>query len=184
MNKPNSTYRALCLTGLLCLLLAPGLAGCQAKVQQDAAAPQIVQPVHKDQQLAATPQGVTDTQQDLQAASLTNPADDHGYAEAVMLRSPQFTETELLKIFKDMEPVSHDSMYNVVEYLHVEKGWPMERSYYILTKVASSEGILQDGDSARQYLRENWPEDMPTNEELALVEKHRAALHKLIGYQE
>ncbi len=180
MNKLSAHYRLPGLAGLLCLLLLAGLTACQAKVQQDAAAPQAVQ---KNQQVAATAQEAA-AGQALEATLTPHPVDAADYAKAVMLQGPQFTEAELLKILKDIEPVSRESMYNVVEYLYNEKDWTRERSYYTLSKVASAERILQDGDSAIQYLEEAWPEDMPTAEELALVEKHRARLHELIGYEE
>lgn len=157
----------LLLSSLFCLLLVAGLAACQPKQTspQDNAA-----------------QGGTQT--GAQTSTAQSPLDDPEYATAVMKQSPEFTESELTKIYKDMEPVSRGSMAEVVNYLDKEKGWPQARSYYILTKVASAEMILQDGEAGRQAVADNWPEEIPTAQELALVEKHRATLHKLIGMTE
>ena len=157
----------LLLSSLFCLLLAAGLAACQPKQTspQDNVA-----------------QGGTQTS--AQTTTAQSPLDDAEYATAVMKQNPEFTESELTKIYKDMEPVSRGSMAEVVNYLDKEKGWPQARSYYILTKVASAEMILQDGEAGRQMVADNWPEEIPTAQELALVEKHRATLHKLIGMTE
>lgn len=159
----------LLLSGLLCLLLAAGLAACQPKQTspQDNAA-----------------QSGTRAGAGAQTTSAQSPLDDAEYATAVMKQNPEFTESELTKIYKDMEPVSRGSMAEVVTYLEKEKGWPQARSYYILTKVASSEMILQDGDAGRQMIADTWPDEIPTAQELALVEKHRATLHRLIGMTE
>ena len=167
LNQIFGAKSRLLLSSLLCLLLVAGFAACQPKQTspQDNGA-----------------QGGTQT--GVQTTSQQNPLDDPEYATAVMKQSPEFTESELTKIYKDMEPVSRGSMAEVVNYLDKEKGWPQARSYYILTKVASAEMILQEGEAGRQMVADNWPEEIPTAQELALVEKHRATLHKLIGLTE
>lgn len=162
------TQSRLPLLALLCLLLAASLAACQPKEtspQGDAAAQNV-------------------SQGETQTAGNQSPLEDPEYAKVVMQQNPEFTEAELLKIYKDMEPVSRGSMAEVVTYLENDKGWPQARSYYILTKVASAEMILQEGDGGRQMIADNWPEEIPTQRELTLVEKHRATLHKLIGATE
>lgn len=159
----------LLLSGLLCLLLVAGLAACQPKQTSTTdTAPASENTTTQDQ-----PQG------DVQQSPLENP----DYATAVMQKGPEFTEEELLKIYKDMEPVSRGSMGEVVNYLEAEKGWDGNRVYYILSKVASGEAILQD-PANREMIAQEWPEDLPTAKELALVQKHRATLHKLIGATE
>ena len=167
LNQIFSAKSRPLFSSLLCLLLVAGLAACQPK-----------QTSPQDNGAQNAPQtGV-------QTTSQQSPLDDPEYATAVMKQSPEFTESELTKIYKDMEPVSRGSMAEVVNYLDKEKGWPQARSYYILTKVASAEMILQEGEAGRQMVADNWPEEIPTAQELALVEKHRATLHKLIGLTE
>ena len=167
LHKIFGAQARLPLFALLCLLLVVGLTACQPKETSprgDAAA-------------QSQPQGEM-------TAAKQSPLEDPEYATAVMRQSPEFTEAELLKIYKDMEPVSRGSMAEVVTYLENDKGWPQSRSYYILTKVASAEMILQEGDGGRQMIVDNWPDEIPTKQEQALVEKHRATLHKLIGATE
>ena len=159
----------LLLSGLVCLMLAAGLAACQPKQTSTS----------ENTPVAENAAG----QNQSEGAVEQNPLEDPDYARAIMQKGPEFTEAELLKIYKDMEPVSRGSMGEVVNYLEAEKGWDGSRVYYILSKVASAEAILQD-PANREMIAMDWPEDLPTAKELGLVQKHRAALHKLIGVTE
>ena len=159
------------LLGLLCFLLLAGFVACQPKQS----APDNAAASQQGQEAAAQQGEAPVSDKD----PLTNPS----YAEDLMTTSPEFSEAELVKIYKDMEPVSRGSMSEVVHYLSAEKGWGGSRVYYILSKVSSAEMILQD-EANREYLARDWPHDMPTAKELALVQKHRATLHKLIGQKE
>ena len=158
--------------GVLCILLLAGLVACQPKSAQpdDAAASGQSQQAEAAAEQSAPP------------VSGKDPLTDAEYAKAVTAKGPEFTEAELVKVFKDMEPVSRGSMDEVINHLDAEKGWDRTRAYYILTKVAAAEIILED-ESNREYIARDWPEDIPTAKELALVQKHRATLHKLIGYE-
>ncbi len=165
LNQIFGVKSRLLLSGLLCLLLVAALAACQPKQ-------------------APAPENAADSgQQAPQAVSDKDPLTDPDYAKTVMMQSPEFTEAELVKIYQDMEPVSRGSMSEVVHYLSAEKGWEASRVYYILNKVSSAEMILQD-PASRELVVQDWPEEVPTAKELALVEKHRATLHKLIGATE
>ncbi len=156
----------LLFSGVMCLALVVGLVACQPKQ-------------------APPSENVSDSGESQQQEVISGQSslEDEAYAKAVMVKGPEFSEVELLTILKDIEPVSRGSMDEVVHYLSAEKGWDESRAYYVLSKVSSSEMILQD-EGNRDGIAASWPEDMPTERELALVAKHRATLHKLIGYDE
>lgn len=166
LNRIFGVKSHVLLSSLACLMLVVGLAACQPKQ-------------------TPPPENVADSgRQNQQAATADkDPLTDPAYAKTVMLQNSEFTEPELVKIYQDMEPVSRGSMSEVVNYLSAEKGWEASRVYYILSKVSSAEMILQD-PASRELVAQNWPEEVPTAQELALVQKHRATLHKLIGATE
>lgn len=169
LNQIFGVKSRLLLSGLVCLLLVSGLAACQPKQTSTSDKAPVAEST------AAQNQNQGDVKQ--------NPMEDPDYARAIMQKGPEFTEAELLKIYKDMEPVSRGSMAEVVNYLETEKGWDGSRVYYILSKVASGEAILEN-PANREMIAQDYPEDLPTANELALVQKHRATLHKLIGIAE
>ena len=107
----------------------------------------------------------------------SDPLEDPVYEKAVMETNPEFTEKELLKIMTDIEPATNNSMSDVLDYLTGAPGWERNRAYYILTKVAVSEFILSEPD-ARQTITAEYPQGLPTEKELDLVSKNRAAVHK------
>ena len=113
----------------------------------------------------------------------SDPLEDPVYEKAVMETSPEFTEKELLKIITDIQPVTNNSMDEVLDYLAGAPGWERNRAYYILTKVAVSEFILSEPD-ARQTITEEYPQGLPTDKELDLVRKNRAAVHKGMDIEE
>ena len=169
LNQIFGAKARLLLSGFICLMLLAGLAACQPKqtsTSENAPVAENAAAQNKGQDTAAQ-----------------SPLENQDYARAIMQKGPEFTEAELLKIYKDMEPVSRGSMGEVVNYLEAEKKWDSSRVYYILSKVASAEAILQD-PANREMIAMDFPEDLPTAKELALVQKHRATLHKLIGVTE
>ena len=175
LNQIFGVKSRLLLSGLVCLLLVSGLAACQPKQTSTSENAPVAENTPVAENAAAQNQNQGDVKQ--------NPMEDPDYARAIMQKGPEFTEAELLKIYKDMEPVSRGSMAEVVNYLETEKGWDGSRVYYILSKVASGEAILEN-PANREMIAQDYPEDLPTANELALVQKHRATLHKLIGIAE
>ena len=113
----------------------------------------------------------------------SDPLEDPVYEKAVMEAGPEFTEKELLKIMTDIQPVTNNGMGDVLDYLTGAPGWEKNRAYYILTKVAVSEFILSEPD-ARQTISEEYPQGLPTEKELDLVRKNRAAVHKGMDIEE
>lgn len=113
----------------------------------------------------------------------SDPLEDPVYEKAVMEAGPEFTEKELLQIMTDIQPVTHNNMGEVVDYLAGTPGWERNRAYYILTKVAASEFVLSEPD-ARQTLTQEYPQGLPTDKELDLVRKNRAAVHKGMDIEE
>ena len=116
-------------------------------------------------------------------SAYSDPLQDPAYEKAIMEAGPEFTEKELLQIMLDIQPATQGNMDDVLEYLTGTPGWDRIRAYYILTKVAVAEFILSDPDS-RQFIMEEYPQGLPTNNELALVRDHRAAVHKGMGLED
>ncbi len=112
-----------------------------------------------------------------------DPLEDPVYEKAVMEAGPEFTEKELLQIMADIQPVTHNGMNEVVDYLAGAPGWERNRAYYVLTKVAVSEFILSEPD-AKQTISQEYPQGLPTEKELDLVRKNRAAVHKGMDMEE
>ncbi len=110
-----------------------------------------------------------------------NPLEDPVYEKAVMESEPEFTEKELLKAMLDVEPVTDNGMDTVLDHL-VSVGWERNRAYYVLTKTAVAEFILTDGEDA-EYFLQDYPQGKPTANELDLVRKNRAAVHKGMGME-
>ena len=106
-----------------------------------------------------------------------DPLDDPVYEKAVMESEPEFTETELLKAMADVEPVTHNGMSEVLDQLTQNSGWDRNRAYYVLSKTAVAEFILSDPGS-KEIIKQEYPQGMPTEKELNLVAKNRAAVHK------
>ncbi len=106
-----------------------------------------------------------------------DPLQDPVYEKAVMENEPEFTEKELLKIMTDVQPVTHEGMSGVLDHLAGAPGWDRNRAYYVLTKIAVSEFILTEPD-ARETMMQEYPQGLPTEKELSLVTKNRAAVHK------
>lgn len=141
--------RAL-LLGLVLVILMLGLAACKTGKQTALPTPD---PMYED------------------------PLDDPVYEKAVMENGPEFTEAELLKAMADVEPVTHNGMSDVLDHLTKNSGWDRNRAYYVLNKTAVAEFILSEPD-AREIIKEEYPQGMPTEKELDLVTKNRAAVHK------
>lgn len=142
--------RAMCL-GLILMLMVLGLSACKAG--KNSVALPTPDPAYED------------------------PLDDPVYEKALMENSPEFSEAELLKIMADVQPATNNGMGEVLDYLTGAPGWERNRAYYILTKVAVSEFILSEPD-ARQDIGKEYPQGLPTDKELDLVRKNRAAVHK------
>ena len=161
------TQSRLPLLALLCLLLAASLAACQPKEtspQGDAAAQNV-------------------SQGETQTAGNQSPLDDPEYAKVVMQQNPEFTEAELLKAMADVQPVTHNGMDEVLDHLTKNSGWERNRAYYVLSKAAVSEFILNEPE-ARQTISQEYPQGLPTDKELDLVRKNRAAVHKGMDIKE
>ena len=112
-----------------------------------------------------------------------DPLDDPVYEKAVMENGPEFTEAELLKAMADVQPVTHNGMDEVLDHLTKNSGWERNRAYYVLSKAAVSEFILNEPE-ARQTISQEYPQGLPTDKELDLVRKNRAAVHKGMDIKE
>lgn len=112
-----------------------------------------------------------------------DPLDDPAYEKAVMESEPEFTEKELLKAMTDVQPATHNGMKDVLDHMTQKAGWDRNRAYYVLSKTAVSEFLLSD-PSAREIIKEEYPQGMPTEKELDLVSKNRAAVHKGMDIEE
>lgn len=147
---------------LLLALMLVGLAGCKTNTKTQAAELPTPDPAFAD------------------------PLQDPVYEKAVMTSNPEFTEAELLKIMTDVQPVTRSAMNEVLDYLTGKPGWDRNRAYYILSKVSTSEFILSEDDqaAARDMLKQEYPQGMPTDKEFELVSKNRAAVHKGMGVSE
>ena len=106
-----------------------------------------------------------------------DPLDDPIYEKAVMENGPEFTEAELLKAMADVQPVTHNDMDEVLDQLTKNSGWERNRAYYVLSKTAVSEFILSEPDG-KDIISKEYPQGLPTDKELDLVRKNRAAVHK------
>lgn len=141
--------RAL-LLGLILVILMLGLTGCKTGKQTALPTPD---PMYED------------------------PLDDPVYEKAVMENGPEFTEAELLKAMADVEPATHNGMKEVLDHMTQKAGWDRNRAYYVLSKTAVAEFLLSD-PSSREMIKAEYPQGMPTDKELDLVSKNRAAVHK------
>ena len=113
----------------------------------------------------------------------SDPLEDPVYEKAVMENGPEFTEAELLKAMADVQPVTHNGMDEVLDHLTKNSGWERNRAYYVLSKAAVSEFILNEPE-ARQTISQEYPQGLPTDKELDLVRKNRAAVHKGMDIKE
>lgn len=175
-SDPHKTraHRAL-FFGLLLVILLFSLTACKANTHTksgESEAQTQVQPPPE-----ATPPA---------DASYEDPLQDPTYEKTVMTSNPEFTKTELLKIMEDIIPITHSSMTEVLDYLSSKGGWERNRAYYILSKISVAEYILTEDDqtAAKERINQEYHQGMPTDKELKLVEKNRAAVHKGMGLKE
>lgn len=101
---------------------------------------------------------------------------EHKAFKAMILAQPEFTEAELLKFAADVAPTVDMRKAEALAFLETEKGWPEQRSTYMIFKTGLAAEGLVAGKSYAAAFPLIAPELYPSAGETALVRKHHAVV--------
>ena len=101
---------------------------------------------------------------------------EHNAFKAMILAQPEFTEGEMLKFIADVTPTIDMRKQEALAFLETEKGWPEQRSMYMIFKMGMAAECIVAGKSCAAMFPLIVPELYPSLAESALVRKHRDAV--------
>lgn len=101
---------------------------------------------------------------------------EHNAFKAMILAQPEFTEEELLKFREDLAPTVDMPKEKALEYLEAVKGWPQNRSTYMILKMGMASESIAAGKSYAAMFPIIPAELYPSATETELVRKHRDAV--------
>ena len=110
-------------------------------------------------------------QSNAQGPELPSPR-EHNAFKRMMLAQPEFTEEELLKFQTDLAPTLDMPKEEALPYLEVSRGWPQNRSTYLILKMGLASESIMAGRGYAELFPIIPPELYPSKAETALVRKH------------
>ena len=115
--------------------------------------------------------GCVASQSNAQGPELPSPR-EHSAFKRMILAQPEFTEEELLKFQEDLAPTLDMPKEEALPYLETNKGWPQNRSTYLILKMGLASESIMAGRSYAELFPIIPPELYPSKAETALVRKH------------
>jgi hypothetical protein len=98
---------------------------------------------------------------------------EHNAFKAMILAQAEFNEEELLKFSEDLAATVDMSKEEAVDYLESVKGWPKNRSNYMVLKMGLASESIMTGKSYAVLFPIIPAELYPTRSETVLVRKHQ-----------
>ena len=98
---------------------------------------------------------------------------EHNAFKAMILAQPEFIEEELLKFRADLAPTVDMPKDEAMAYLETEKGWPQNRSTYMILKMGMASESITAGKNYAVLFPIIPAELYPSATETALVGKHQ-----------
>ncbi len=98
---------------------------------------------------------------------------EHNAFKAMVLAQPEFTESELLKFREDLALTVDMHKEEAMDYLEAAKGWPKNRSMYMILKMGMASESILSGKSCAALFPVIPAELYPSPAETALVRKHQ-----------